>query len=75
VPVPEYDVAGHYPAAVEGVVEMTACFDSSDQGDLNSKTCYQRATVGVLRCEGFLLWRLPYAASTDFGYCTASSGL
>jgi hypothetical protein len=74
-PTPEYNVAGHYPAATDGVVEMTACFDSSDQGDPNSQTCYRHATVGVLRCGGFLLWRLPYAASVDFGYCTAPSGL
>ena len=67
---------GRYPAAEEGVVEMTACFDGGGG-------CDDHAAVGVLRCEGFLLWRLPYGRGAaggpqgdcGYGYCTASSGL
>jgi hypothetical protein len=67
---------GRYPAADEGVVEMTACFDGGGG-------CDDHAAVGVLHCEGFLLWRLPYGRGAaggaqgdcGYGYCTAPSGL
>jgi hypothetical protein len=65
-----YRTPGRYPAATEGVLEMTACFDDSS-GD----ACYMRVVVAVVRCEGFLLWRLPYVPNCGAGYCTASSGL
>ena len=58
---------GRYPAAAEGVAEMTACFDGSSP-------CYGHAAVGVVRCDGFLLWRLADAPDCS-GYCTAASGL
>ena len=65
-----YSGAGRYPAAAEGVAEMTACFD--DGGD---SPCYGHAAVGVVRCDGFLLWRLADAPDCGSGYCTAASGL
>jgi hypothetical protein len=45
--------------------------------------CDDHAAVGVLHCEGFLLWRLPYGRGAaggaqgdcGYGYCTAPSGL
>jgi hypothetical protein len=48
---------------------MTACFD----GDGDS--CGLHAAVGVVRCDGFLLWRLADAPYCIAGYCTAASGL
>ena len=69
-----YSTPGRYPAAAEGVAEMTACFDHSTPGYPNHQ-CYKHAAVGVVRCDGFLLWRLPYAPSCNTGYCTAASGL
>jgi hypothetical protein len=48
---------------------MTACFV------YGSYPCYRHAAVGVVRCEGFLLWRLADAPYCDCGYCTAPSGL
>ena len=57
---------------------MTACFnyvDSYDGGSGGSCPCRYHAAVGVVRCEGFLLWRLADAPSCDGGYCTAPSGL
>jgi hypothetical protein len=65
-----YSTPGRYPAAAEGVVEMTVCFD----GGTSSK-CMNHAVVGVVMCDGFLLWRLPYAVGCESGYCTAQSGL
>ena len=65
-----YQTPGRYPAATEGVVEMTACFDDSG-GD----PCYMCVVVGVVRCDEFLLWRLPYVPNCNAGYCTAPSGL
>ena len=62
-----YTTAGRYPASTEGVVEMIVCFNGGPS-----------VTVGVVRCGGFLLWRLPYAqagGSCDTGYCTVPSGL
>ena len=67
---------GRYPTAAEGVVNMTACFDSRDNG-----SCDSYATVGVVRCDGFMLWRLPYApGSSSLGgngceaaYCTVNA--
>eukprot|EP01046_Picozoa_sp_COSAG06_P004682 COSAG06_NODE_199_length_20418_cov_43.318421_15_plen_260_part_00 len=64
---------GRYPAAGEGVAEMTVCFD----GGTGIPVCYSegyRVTVGVVRCERFLLWRLPYTnpASCSEVYCTTS---
>ena len=69
-----YSGAGRYPAAAEGVAEMTACFD----GNGGSGPCTYHAAVGVVRCDGFLLWRLADAPSCYdcyCGYCTAASGL
>jgi hypothetical protein len=69
-----YSVPGRYPEAAEGVVEMTACFDSGNP-------CDTPVAVGVIRRDGFLLWRLPDApycteAGTQSGaYCTTPSGL
>jgi hypothetical protein len=64
-----YSTPGRYPAATEGVVEMTACFDR------NAGHCEFHAVVGAVMCEGFLLWRLPYEPGCSCGYCTAASGL
>ena len=57
---------------------MTVCFnyvDSYDGGSGGSYPCRYHAAVGVVRCEGFLLWRLPDAPGCSCGYCTAPSGL
>ena len=67
-PPQSYTGAGRYPAAAEGVAEMTACFAGY------SSPCDSHAAVGVVRCEGFLLWRLA-DAGCSCGYCTAPSGL
>jgi hypothetical protein len=66
-----YSTPGRYPAVAEGVVEMTACFDDG------SSHCDTHVAVGVVRCGGHLLWRLPYASVSEClsGYCTAASGL
>ena len=72
-PPASYSGAGRYPAAAEGVAEMTACF--VDGGG----PCHLHAAVGVVRCDGFLLWRLADAPCPagycNSGYCTAASGL
>ena len=68
-PPTSYSGAGRYPAAAEGVAEMTACFD------YGGNPCYRHAAVGVVRCDGFLLWRLADAPYCTAGYCTAPSGL
>ena len=72
-PPASYSGAGRYPAAAEGVAEMTACFGSQGYGSGNP--CDGHAAVGVVRCDGFLLWRLADAPSCGAGYCTAASGL
>eukprot|EP01052_Picozoa_sp_SAG31_P038650 SAG31_NODE_5206_length_2677_cov_2.313809_2_plen_320_part_00 len=77
-----YTTAGHYPKVVDGVKEMTVCFDES-YDDPNPKlpdgrctpgsgpyTCESFRVVGVVRCDGFMLWRLPYTESCDNAYCT-----
>ena len=64
-----YSGAGRYPAAAEGVVESTVCFDNGPG------PCRFHVQVGVVRCGGFLLWRLPDAPYDNAGYCTAASGL
>ena len=68
-PPTSYSGAGRYPAAAEGVAEMTACFDHG------GTPCIHHAAVGVVRCDGFLLWRLADAPGCNRGYCTAASGL
>ena len=70
-PPASYSGAGRYPAAAEGVAEMTACFDWGGNG----APCNGHAAVGVVRCDGFLLWRLADAPGCASGYCTAASGL
>jgi hypothetical protein len=70
VPDISYNALGHYPAAVQGVAEMTVCFDSG-----GNHQCRYHVGVGVVMCDGFLLWRLPYAPVCDAGYCTVASGL
>ena len=68
-PPASYSGAGRYPAAAEGVAEMTACFNTGGY------PCADHAAVGVVRCDGFLLWRLADAPECESGYCTAASGL
>ena len=65
----DYSGAGRYPAAAEGVVESTVCFDDG------GSPCDYHVQVGVVRCGGFLLWRLPYAPGCNMAYCTTASGL
>ena len=65
---------GRYPTAAEGVAEMTGCFDDSADNKPGS-TCAYHAAVGVVMCDGFMLWRLPYAPYCDSAYCTTASGL
>jgi hypothetical protein len=69
----DYSTAGRYPTIAEGVVEMTACFDTG--GSPIQNTCSYHLTVGVIRCGSSLLWRLPYAHDCTSGFCTAPSGL
>jgi hypothetical protein len=56
---------------------MTACFAGLlfADGSYYMRPCADHAAVGVVRCEGFLLWRLADAPSCNSGYCTAPSGL
>jgi hypothetical protein len=55
---------------------MTVCFDTC-----SGNACDAPVGVGVIPCDGFLLWRLPDApycneAGTQSGaYCTTLSGL
>eukprot|EP01051_Picozoa_sp_SAG22_P021169 SAG22_NODE_4565_length_1232_cov_1.187996_1_plen_79_part_00 len=75
-PPADYVGPGQYPVAADGLVEKTVCFD---WGNSNQHLeCLDHTVVGVIRCEDFLLWRLPDApASHSCGsaYCTAPSGL
>jgi hypothetical protein len=75
-PEANYITPGHYPTAAEGVVEMTVCFDFSRRS--GNAHCIGPVKVGVVMCDGFLLWRLPYAwgcNAYNTGYCTVASGL
>ena len=75
VPTPEHPAPpGHYPEATEGVVEKTACYDYGEFPD-GRWTCGEPNQIGVVMCDGFLLWRLPYAPDCISAYCTAASGL
>eukprot|EP01051_Picozoa_sp_SAG22_P010674 SAG22_NODE_973_length_6217_cov_52.971723_3_plen_1437_part_00 len=69
-PPASYSAAGRYPTAVEGTVEMTVCFG-------RRQPCEDgHVTVGVVQCDEFLLWRLPYAPICGgSAYCTTQSGL
>ena len=49
---------------------MIACFDEGS-GD----TCMNPVTVGLVNCNDFLLWRLPYAPDCNEADCTVPSGL
>ena len=64
---------GRYPTAEEGVVNMTACFVGFYGAGGGLGSCADYATVGVARCEDFLLWRLPYAPGCNHGYCTVKA--
>eukprot|EP01047_Picozoa_sp_COSAG01_P040860 COSAG01_NODE_3464_length_6063_cov_22.453219_3_plen_365_part_00 len=68
-PAGSYSGVGRYPVATEGVVEMTACFDAG------GRPCTWHRTLAVVHCDGFLLWRLPYAPGCQQAYCTAASGI
>ena len=73
-PVPSFNGAGRYPSAIEGVVEMTVCFDGGNDGHRCSPG-HTVKLVGVLNCHDFLLWRLPSVHSCNSGYCTTQSEL
>ena len=68
-----YSMPGRYPAATEGMKEMTVCWDSSYPGQ--HEQCSFHVLVQVVRCDGFLLWRLPYAGSCGSAYCSTKSVL
>eukprot|EP01048_Picozoa_sp_COSAG05_P004539 COSAG05_NODE_249_length_12903_cov_128.635505_2_plen_78_part_00 len=70
-----YEGVGRYPVTAEGVVDVRVCFDHG-----GNARCGGHETVGVVHCNGFLLWRLPGStrpAGNDCnnGYCTTPSGL
>jgi hypothetical protein len=65
----QYNGAGRYPSAAEGIVSMTACFGG------RADPCQSAESVRVVRCDDFLLFRLPYAPACERAYCTAPSGL
>jgi hypothetical protein len=68
----EYGGQGRYPLAVEGVVEMTVCFDLAAYAPCGGG----HVAVNVLRCEDFLLWGLlDVPGCGGSAYCTAPSGL
>jgi hypothetical protein len=68
-----FSTPGRYPAATEGVAEMTACFDYSYAGEHERDACSFHVVLGVVQCDGFLLWRLPYAGGCSLAYCTTSA--
>jgi hypothetical protein len=71
----DYSARGRYPAATDGVVEMVACFINYNDKNIY-QSCYRNRKVGVARCEGFLLWQLPYAPDDcDYAYCTTPTEL
>ena len=65
-----YTGGGRYPTAIEGVVKMAACFSSDCRPQGLQRTCHR--AVGVVRCDGFLLWRLPNSPGCETAYCTAT---
>jgi hypothetical protein len=68
-----YNVSGTFPLAKDGVVEKTVCFN---HGPPNANTwCLMHASVGVVRCEGFFLFRLSDSGGCAAGYCAAHSGV
>ena len=66
-----YSTPGRYPATAEGVVKMTVCFDASYPGQ--REQCSWALSVGVVRCNDFLLWRLPYSGLCVNAYCSTSA--
>ena len=64
-PTCDYDSPGRYPTVAEGVVEMLVCFDYNSG-------CGNNVHVGVVQCDGFLLFRLPHTPSCFAAYCTCS---
>jgi hypothetical protein len=79
-PPASYAEPGRYPAAGEGVVEMTVCFDGKGfETPPQRDPCFASKQIGVVQCPegGPLLWRLPFApdiwgpsGDCTFGYCT-----
>ena len=49
------------------------CFNA--HGWNTDDECGLHVQVGVVRCGGFLLWRLPDAPHCPLAYCAAPSGL
>jgi hypothetical protein len=66
------DDHGRYPASDEGraggVVTRWVCFSEG-----LGKTCRSFAIINMVRCDGFLLFRLGSQRGCQSGYCTASS--
>ena len=54
-----YIEQGRLPTAAHGVVNGSVCFSRGTEFFVK-KACAVSATVGVLRCDGYLLFRLPY---------------
>jgi hypothetical protein len=42
---------------------------------LGAVPCYDHASIAVLHCGAFLLWRLPDASACPDAYCATPSGL
>jgi hypothetical protein len=68
-PPKSYATPGALPTPRDGVVPATACFNGG------GGTCGDHATIAVLNCGAFLLWRLPDASTCLLAYCAAPSGL
>eukprot|EP01050_Picozoa_sp_SAG11_P026099 SAG11_NODE_6128_length_1383_cov_1.317757_1_plen_312_part_10 len=65
-----HSTPGTLPSTDEGVVERVVCIVSD-----SANTCYHRATVSVVNCNGFILFRLPTLLTCDQGYCTSQVSL
>ena len=70
-----YTTAGRHPAVVEGVAEMTVCFNYGSA----TSTCFHHYSVGVVRCAGASGCGGCRTCTTrgggERGYCTVESGL
>ena len=66
-----YSSTGSYPTTAEGIVQGTVCFvhSVSTRSGIRDAACNDHATIGMVNCGDFMLWRLPDAPDCGTGQC------
>ena len=76
-PANTYDTPGSFPSLDEGQVSGVVCFDATsmvlESFEEQPGACHWSATIKIVNCGEFLLFKLPDVPCTEAAYCTTTT--